>query len=313
MGLTRGRERRWRSLIDLDEPGRQGRPSRALLVALVLASASLITLDHRGGPDSPVEPAREAVGEVFGPIESGAAAAIRPVTAIPDWFRSHDSLRAELSALEAENAELRAEVATSGYDRNRLEEYDGLTTAAQRLGYALVPAHVIAVGPSQSFSRTVTIDAGSAAGLRPDQTVVNNEGLVGRVLRVSRSTATVLLIVDAGSVVGGRVGESMEMGFLRGRGTVGEAGELDLELVDRSAVPARHDVVVTWGSRGGAPYVAGVPVGRVTQVFSSVRETSQRAVIEPFVDFAALDLVGVVVPAGTHSDRAVIEADGGLR
>ena len=59
-------------------------------------------------------------------------------------------------------------------------------------------------------------------------------------------------------------------------------------------------MVVTWGSQGGAPYVTGVPVGRVTQVFSSLRQTSQRAVIEPFVDFGALDVVGVVVPSGTH-------------
>ncbi len=309
-GLSRSRERRWRSLHDLDEPRR---PSRALLVALVLASVSLITLDHQGGADSPVEPARSAVGEVFGPLESGTAAVIRPIAAIPDWFRSHDSLRAELSALEAENAELRSEVATSGYDRNRLEAYDGLTGAAENLGFALVPTRVVALGPSQAFSRTVTIDAGSDAGIRPDQTVLNNDGLVGRVLRTTRTTATVLLIIDTGSTVGGRVGGSMEMGFLKGRGDVGDSGLLDLELVDRAEVPAKHDVVVTWGSDGGAPYVPGVPVGRVTNVFSSIRETSQRAVIEPFVDFGALDLVGVVVPSGTRSDRAVIEADGSLR
>jgi rod shape-determining protein MreC len=36
-------------------------------------------------------------------------------------------------------------------------------------------------------------------------------------------------------------------------------------------------------------------------------------VIQPYVDFGALDLVGVVVPAGTHSDRGVIEAGGSLR
>jgi rod shape-determining protein MreC len=78
-------------------------------------------------------------------------------------------------------------------------------------------------------------------------------------------------------------------------------------------VPAKGDVVVTWGSQGGAPYVTGVPVGRVTQVFSSLRQTSQRAVIEPFVDFGALDVVGVVVPSGTTSDRSVVEADGKLR
>jgi rod shape-determining protein MreC len=304
------RERRWGRLDRFDS---RNRPSRALLVALLLACASLIALDHQGGVDSPLEPTRRAVGEVFGPVESGVATAIRPFTAVPDWFRSRDSLQHEIRELEAETAQLRAEARTSGYDRQRLEEYDGLTAAAADLGHALVPARVVGLGPSQSFSRTVTIDAGSDAGIRPDMTVLNNDGLVGRVLRVTSSTATVLLVVDAGSVVGGRVGDSMEIGFLRGRGDLGDRGRLDLELVDDSEVPAKHATVVTWGSESGAPYVSGVPVGRVVSVYSSLRETSQRAEIEPFVDFGALDLVGVVVPSGSESDRAVIEADGSLR
>ena len=32
----------------------------------------------------------------------------------------------------------------------------------------------------------------------------------------------------------------------------------------------------------------------------------------PYVDFSALDVVGVVVPSGTTSDRGVIEADGSV-
>lgn len=306
---TGGRERRWGS-GDLDE---RNRPSRALLVALLLACASLITLDYHGGQDSPMEPARRAVGEVFGPIEAGTTAAVRPFTSVPDWFRTQGSLRREISELEAENAELRSANASAGYDRNRLEEFDALTTAAGSLGYALVPARVIGLGPSQSFSHTVTIDAGSDAGLHPDMTVLNNDGLVGRILRVTSSTATVLLIIDADSTVGGRVGESMEVGFLHGRGVLGDEGRIDLELVDETEVPAKHDTVVTWGSQSGAPYVKGVPVGRVTAVYSDVRENSQHAVIEPFVDFGSLDLVGVVVPSGSTSDRSVIEADGSLR
>ncbi len=31
------------------------------------------------------------------------------------------------------------------------------------------------------------------------------------------------------------------------------------------------------------------------------------------MDFSSLDLVGVVVPSGTRSDRAVIEADGSIQ
>ncbi len=295
------------------EPRYPRNQRRSLFVALLMACATLITLDYHGGTDSPMEPARRAMGEVFGPVESAAAAAVRPVTGIPDWFRSRSELRREIATLSAENSDLRQQVVTSGVDRHRLAEYDGLTAAASTLGQALVPARVVGIGASQTFSRTVTIDAGSEAGVQPDQTVVNADGLVGRVLRVTRTTATVLLVIDAESVVGGRIGESMQLGFLHGRGDLGRSGRLDLELVDDSVVPAQGEVVVTWGSRGGAPYVTGVPVGRVTQVFSSVRQTSQRAVIDPFVDFGALDVVGVVVPSGTPSDRSVVEADGRLR
>lgn len=313
MGLQRfdrrsaRRERRWRG------PGERERTSRGVLVALVLACLSLMTLDQAGGDGSPLEPVRQAAGEVFGPVEVAAATAVRPFTAVPDFFRSRDAMRRDLIELQAENARLQSEVATQDYDRNRLAEYDGLTAAARDLGQALVPARVVGIGASQSFSSTVTIDAGSDAGIHPDLTVVNDDGLVGRVLRVTRTTATVLLIVDADSVVGGRVGSSMDIGFVHGRGVLGASGRLDLELVDETSVPAKHDTVVTWGSEGGGPYVAGVPIGRVTNVYSSLRETAQRVVVEPFVDFGALDVVGVVVPSGTTSDRAVVEADGSLR
>lgn len=292
------------------------RPPRspvALLVALVLASATLLTLDLRHDTGSPVDPARRAAAEVFGPVEQAAAAGLRPVRALPGWFRGRAELRHDVARLEAENADLRRQVRTGGLDRTRLADYDALTAAAATGGHTLVPAHVIAVGPAQSFSRTVTIDAGRDAGVRPDQTVLEADGLVGRVIGVSASTATVLLVVDSRSIVGARLGDSMELGFLSGGGVAGERARLDLELVDDAIVPARGEVVVTWGSRGGAPYVSGVPVGRVSTVFASVRDGSRRAVIEPFVDFTSLDLVGVVVPLGTPSDRSVVQADGALR
>lgn len=293
-----------------------GRPRRSLVVSLVLACVTVMTLDHVGDAGSPLDPLRRVVGEAYGPVQAGADAVVSPLVNAPGWLRTRRGLTNDLDRLEAENARLRGEVAGADYDRNRLAEYDGLTAAAEQLGYALVPARVIGVGPAQSFSQTVTIDAGTRAGLRPDLTVVNADGLVGRVIRVTSTTATVLLVVDEDSTVGGRVGSSMKVGFLHGRGDAdgfGEGARIDLELVDQTTVPARGDDVVTWGSDHGAPYVSGVPVGRVDSVYSSLRETTQRAVIDPFVDFGALDLLGVVVPSGTASDRAVVEADGSLQ
>jgi rod shape-determining protein MreC len=285
---------------------------RSRMVALVLACLTLMTLDHHPGAGSPLEPARSAMGSVFGPVETATSTAIRPVTDLGGWLHSRKAMRNDIATLEAQNSRLRSEAATSQYSRNQLAEYQGLTSAAGTLGQALVPAHVVAYGPAQSFSRTVTIDAGSRAGVSPDQTVLNDDGLVGRVLRVTPTTATVLLVVDTQSVVGGRVGASMQVGFLHGEGGLGDHGSLDLQLVDASQAPAQGDTIVTWGSHDGAPYVSGVPIGRVTAVYASLRESTQRAVIKPFVDFAALDLVGVVVPSGTHGDRGIIEADGTL-
>lgn len=284
-------------------------PKRATLIALLLACAVLVTVDQTAA----LSPARRILGDTFGPAESGTSAVARPVTGLPGWFDSRQSLRSDIASLQAQNAQLRQQVRTSGFDRNRLAEYDGLTRTAQSLGYALVPAHVVAYGEAQSFTRTVTIDAGSTSGISADMTVVSADGLVGRVLRVSRSTATVLLAVDPDSTVGGRVGDSMDVGFVTGSGSLSRSGLLDLQLVDQSATPRRGDVVVTWGSGQQAPYVSGVPIGEVTQVWSSVRDSSKTAEVKPYVDFGALDLVGVVVPDGTKSDRGVIAADGSLK
>jgi rod shape-determining protein MreC len=296
-----------RGRLEHPEPGA---PKRPTVVALLLACAVLLVLDLTSPALTPV---RRLAGEVFGPLESAASTVARPVTGVSDWFHTQDSLRERIGRLEDDNAALRQQVATSGFDRNKLAEYEGLTAAAQDIGYAVVPARVIGYDASQSFSHTVTIDAGSSAGIEPDMTVIDASGLVGRVLRVSRSTATVLLIIDSDSVVGGRVGSSMEVGFVHGDNVLGRAGRLDLELLDQTAVPAKGDTVVTWGSSKGAPYVAGVPIGVVDSVYASVRDSTQRARITPMVDFGSLDVVGVAVPSGTKSDRAVIDADGRLK
>jgi rod shape-determining protein MreC len=275
---------------------------------LVLASVTAITLDSQGGERSLFQPARDGLGNAFGPVEESAAVVARPLHDLPDFFSSNKSLRADIARLEAENSNLRGQLATTSEVRYRAAELDGLLTASKQSGLALVPARVVAMGPAQSFSRTVTIDAGTSSGVRPDMTVLNNDGLVGRVVHANAGSATVLLVVDQESVVGARLGSDAEVGFLSGRGDIGGRSRMDLDLVDNTETPGKDDVVVTWGSRGGAPYVAGVPIGTVESVVSSPREQAKHAVIDPFVDFSSLDLVGVVVDASTRGDRSVIKA-----
>ncbi len=291
----------------------RGGSSGLVIGLLVAASLAVITVDAASDGDSPVDPARAVVGNVIGPVETATATAVRPFREAMAYFSSNDELRADVARLSSQNSKLRSEAQQLPLDRNRLRVLDGLTRTANQTGYALVAARVVGMGPMQSFSRTVTIDAGTSSGIRKDMTVLNNDGLVGRVISATRSTANVLLILDTGSVVGGRLGSNMEIGFLRGRGVTGDRGRLDLDLVDNSATPADSDVVVTWGSQNGVPYVAGIPIGKVESVYSTPRELAKHAVIDPFVDFTSLDVVGVVVPRQTKGDRLVINGSGGTR
>ncbi len=288
--------------------GRRRRPSKSLFAVLTLACLTAITVDYQRDDSSPFEPARTALGDLLGPVQETAAVVARPIHEIPGFFEANQSLRADIAKLQAENANLRGQLATTSQVRYRAAELDGLLQASRGSGLALVPARVVAVGPAQSFSFTVTIDAGTSSGIHPDMTVLNNQGLVGRVTHASRGSATVLLICDQESVVGARLGSNSEVGFLQGRGTMDGDARLDLGLVDSSETPGKRDVVTTWGSRNGAPYVEGVPIGTVESVFSSPREQSKHAVIKPFVDFSSLDVVGVVVKGDTVGDRPVIKA-----
>jgi rod shape-determining protein MreC len=283
----------------------RGLPSRSLLVALVLACVALMVVDRTSGDESPVEPLRRIVGEVLGPAQAAASTVLGPLVALPGNLRTNDQLRDRIADLEAEASRRDAELRTSGYDANRLRDVRGLCQISTNTGYVLAPARVIGYGSAQSFSSTVTIDAGSDAGVRPDLTVLNADGLVGRVVRVSSHTATVLLIVDERSTVGGQVGDNLENGLVEGQGRYADGEPLNLDLIDHTVVPEQGQEVVTRGSEGGAPYVAGVPIGEVSKVYEDIRAGTYRAVLEPYVDFTSLGDVGVVVPSG--DDNRVIE------
>lgn len=281
------------------------RRTRVLLALLLVTSVSLITIDYRGGERSPLDGARSVAAALFGPVERVAAAIARPVGDAVDGVTGLGDGRGRADRLARQNERLRSRLRTGQLDRQRAKELDSLLRLAGAGRYRIVPARVIAIGSAQSFSWTVTLDAGSRDGVRPDMTVLNGDGLVGRVKAVGPSTATVLLAVDPQSSVGVRLERSMEVGFTTGRG-IARGGDLDLQLLDGQSGVEPGDRLVTFGSRGGTPYVPGVPVGRVVSVTGQPGSQTRSAVVRPYVDFTALDLVGVVVEPPRKDPRDAV-------
>jgi rod shape-determining protein MreC len=280
------------------------RRTRVLLALLLVTSVSLITIDYRGGEHSPLNAVRSAAAAVFGPVERVAAAIASPVRDAVDGVAGLGGDREQVDRLVRENQRLRRQLRTSGLDRSRAAELDKLLHLAGAGRYRVVPARVIAIGSAQTFAWTVTLDAGSRDGIRPDLTVLNGDGLVGRVKTVGPTTSTVLLAVDPESSVGVRLEGSMEVGFTTGRGIHDDLG---LKLLDAQSGVEPGARLVTFGSQGESPYVPGVPVGHVVSVHGRPGSLTRTAVVRPYVDFTAIDLVGVVVePPRTDPRDAVL-------
>ncbi|MFJ1603777.1 rod shape-determining protein MreC [Streptomyces sp. NPDC088253] len=281
---------------------RDTRESRLLLVLLIAIAFALITVDIRGGQDSPVQGARQAAAAVFGPIENGVSSAVDPVGNAIAAVRDSDSRHDRIAQLEHDNTALKAKLGSDDRNRSRLNQLDKMLKTAGAGQYGIKGAEVIAIGAAQGFSWTVTIDVGSHDGIQRDMTVLNGDGLVGRVTTVGPDTATVLLANDPDFTVGTRMESSDELGFASGQGD----RPLRVEMLNGKAKIKKGDRLVTFGSQADKPFVPGVPVGVVSRVDPSGGDLTRTIYVTPYVSFSKLDIVGVVVEAPRKDPRDTV-------
>lgn len=281
---------------------RDTRESRLLLVLLIVIAFALITIDIRGGEDSPVDGARQTAAGVFGPVENGVSGAVDPVGNAISAVRDSGTRHNRISALERENAELKQRLGSDTRNQSRVRQLDSMLKRAGAGQYGIKGAEVIGIGAAQGFSWTVTIDAGSNDGIKRDMTVLNGDGLVGRVTTVGPSSATVLLANDPDFTVGTRLEKTDELGFATGQGD----RPLAVQLLNGKAKVHKGDRLVTFGSQADKPFVPGVPVGQVTRVDPSGGDLTRTVYVKPYVGFTKLDIVGVVVQAPRKDPRDTV-------
>ncbi len=142
-------------------------------------------------------------------------------------------------------------------------------------------ARVVA-DPGSAFAHTRLIDAGSERGIRVGMAVMDDRGLVGRVVAVGRWSARILLLLDSTSRIPVVVEPSGDHALLEGdNGPYPRLRFLPLE--PRVSV---GDRVITSGAGGRRP--PGLPVGEVVAV-------DERGVkVRPYADWTRLDHVVVL-------------------
>ncbi|WP_052423892.1 rod shape-determining protein MreC [Nonomuraea candida] len=283
---------------------RDSRRARLILGVLLTAALIILTVDHRTGDSSPLRPLRAAGSYLFGTAEQLSGGVVRPVTTFVQAILAAPAAREHIEALKEENAKLRAGLLTGKLDAERAKELQRLLGLAGTGGYKVVPGNVIARRGQPGFEEAVQIDVGTNDGVRPEMTVLNGDGLVGRVLHASSRTSTVVLLSDPASAVGARLEKGKEIGVVHG---VGENGRLvQFRLLDSTAPLSRGGRIVSFGSQHGRPYVPGVPIGVIERVESTPGELTRVAYARPYADLTALDVVGVVVEPPRRDPRDAV-------
>ena len=278
---------------------RDSRRTRVVLALLILTSFTLITVDYRAGDGSALRGLRTAAATVFGPVQRAVTNLVRPIGNALATLGDLGGLKEDVDRLEAENADLKNQLHQIDDLRRENDELRRLNGLTARGGYKTVRCRVVGVGPD-NFEWTATVDCGSRDGLKADQTVLNADGLVGKVVEVAPFTARVLLAVDPEFTVIGRLAAHGSTGPVTGNGLQ----PMEMQLLDPAGRVSVGEAIVSQGVQGGI--VAGVPVGVVSSVSTERSVLTRRVLVKPFVRFTTLDVVAVVVEPPRKDPRNAV-------
>lgn len=257
----------------------------ATVLVLIGIAVFLSILDRSNNLDSFLNILRDPITAVSA-WTSGRANLLADVLAIPTDLQAAqtqiDQMQARIDELERENEELRE---IQGEYQILLDLFN---RARQQPDYQRVTATVIGYDTSLSI-RSIIIDKGTADGVQVGMPVESSRGLVGQVFRATEHAAQVILITDSASSIPARLGNSRATGILRGGGL---GSLMTIDWIDLQYQIDEGEVVLTSGLGGKFPQ--DLVIGRVVEVDRREAELYQQAVVQPAVDFDALEIVFVI-------------------
>lgn len=266
-------------------PSSLDRPTGVFIV-LIVVSLVLVTVDLRGSGTGVGATLREGAQSVFAPVQRVVASATRPVADFFEGVSDVFSLRDENRRLREQVTELERQLAETESLQFRVEELELILGVEPPDELEAITARVLAVGVSE-FDNIRVIDRGRDDGVTVDMPVVDEGGLVGRVVAVTGDVARVRLVTDPTVRVAVRVERTGETGVLTGRGN----GPMVLEMFNTDAAVVEDDLLVTADGR----FPAGIPVARVREPARAEVGFALRTTASPTAAVTRVDFVRVIV------------------
>ncbi len=269
---------------------------RSALVIVTFFCIFLYVLSLNFRPAERMDLLQRAVSESFLPLFKG----LSKVTAFADEVIGDYLL---LRQIHAENESLREQVTAL---EQKLIDYQDAYLENLRLRRLLdfkstiqtetIAAQVV-LHDLTGWFQTLMIDKGLRDGIGVDMAVVNDEGVVGRILEVSDRYARVLLITDAGSSIDAVIQRNRVRGIVGGK----DANTCVLKYVRGNLDVQEGDLVVSSGKDGVFP--KGLRLGTVQGVYKDPLDLFQKIDVKPVVRLSALEEVLIIKRDLKFSER----------
>lgn len=263
-----------------------------LLLAAAVLSVLLAAASLSGGPvaDAP----QNVVNILSTPFRMAGAA-------FAGWYNDHQDHYRDVTALKAENEELRRRVAemeqavrqaeNDSEENKRLRQL--LELREQRRDLSDLETALITEYSVSNWAASLTLDKGTSHGVEEGDCVIDASGdLVGVISAAGNNWSRVLTLVDMDTSLGAQVFRTKELGVVQGEFSLMERGLLRLGFLPADCKLLAGDVVVTSGL--GGYYPAGLVIGTVEEVLRDDSGSASYATVAPRVDVNTLTQVAVI-------------------
>ncbi|MCG3089246.1 rod shape-determining protein MreC [Sporosarcina cyprini] len=257
-----------------------------LVGVIVLVALISFSLKDRRNATIPEQIVKDVVGfgqSLFSKPAHYITGTIEKIDGILNTYEENKQLKARLQ----EYASNQVELADVKAENKRLRELIDKTEDLR--GFDPIQATVISRNPDQ-WEEKVIVDRGSTSGVELDMAVITAKGLVGKVVNVTKTNATVELLSTENRnfrVAAVIPGETSVFGLIEGYDP--DRRELIMKRID-SSFDVKVGMKVESSGLGGI-FPKGLYIGEVTEVSTDDYGLTKLAYIRPAADFSMLDHV----------------------
>jgi len=263
-----------------------------LLALLVFASIIMSSNIKERGPSNLLE--RTAL-TIASPLQKMVTSAIRG--SAQSWNRYID-----LTHTAVENKKLKRMVEEERFKNNLLYEELKKFRRVKKLqsNHPLSNAKVVVADvigwDSTNVSQTLIINKGAESGVQENMVVMNNQGLIGRVVEASGSSSRVLMITDSRSAVDAYLQESRDRCIIVGQ----NKRWCMVRFLPLDAKVKEGDMVISSGL--GGVYPKGLPLGTIAKLEPGSGRLFYKATVATAAELKQLEEVLVITNLNPDSE-----------